>query len=282
LTAPCGCWTLDTGKEVFTIFAHPSLVDHAVFSHDGNKIASGSYDHTVRIWDATPLEGDPQAGSLRHAHGAQALVSGVAFSPGQPLARLGQLGRHRESLGSLPAERELGTRQNDGAIALRYTLRGHSGHVRSVAFSADNRTLASGSWDKTVKLWDLQAPVGDSLAELKTIPCAEPVIADRAQSGRPATRHRPVQRDQVYDPAADKDVAPFKRTPLPCQPGVHPGRPASDFVRRFRSHDQVGSVAGDKPRFEIPHYSNACLRPSVPDGRLSRRPAARGGGRTRR
>src|SRR3989338_4751557 len=32
---------------------------------------------------------------------------------------------------------------------------GHSGAVTAVAFSPDGRTLVSGSWDHTLKLWDV-------------------------------------------------------------------------------------------------------------------------------
>ena len=35
------------------------------------------------------------------------------------------------------------------------TLRGHGNKVRSVAFTPDGRGLVSGSWDKTVKYWDV-------------------------------------------------------------------------------------------------------------------------------
>jgi WD40 repeat protein len=37
-------------------------------------------------------------------------------------------------------------------------LEGHQGQVNSVAWSPDGQTLASASWDLTVRLWSVEAP----------------------------------------------------------------------------------------------------------------------------
>lgn len=39
------------------------------------------------------------------------------------------------------------------AEARRHVLRGHLDRVTSLSFSGDDRTLATGSWDTTVRLW---------------------------------------------------------------------------------------------------------------------------------
>jgi WD40 repeat protein len=77
----------------------------------------------------------------------QTYVAALLFSPTGSLIR--QLFRHEE-----PEIISIRPALNERWSACLQTLEGHSGLVRSVAFSHDSARLASASSDSTVKIWD--------------------------------------------------------------------------------------------------------------------------------
>ncbi|KAG8819591.1 hypothetical protein FRC19_009674 [Serendipita sp. 401] len=125
---------------------HTSNVNSIAFSSDGRRIASGSDDNTIRLWDAETGQGLGEP--LRGHEGA---VRSVAFSPD---GRCVASGSYDKTIRLWDVE----TGQ-----ALGEPLRGHEGVVHSVAFSPDGRLIASGANDKTIRLWD--AETGQALGE---------------------------------------------------------------------------------------------------------------------
>ncbi|MBM3784953.1 MAG: NACHT domain-containing protein [Acidobacteria bacterium] len=122
-------------KELALQHGHSNWVRSVAWSADGRRLASGSSDNTVRIWDGET--GECERTLAGHSNG----VWSVAWSAD---------GRRLAS-GSVDNT----VRIWDGETGeCERTLAGHSNGVWSVAWSADGRRLASGSEDKTVRIWD--------------------------------------------------------------------------------------------------------------------------------
>ena len=126
-------WDANTGTLRNTLTAHTHWVKSVAFSPDGNTIASGSFDGTVRLWDAHT---GTRINTLEHT----ALVSSVAYSPDSNTIVSGNYdntARLWDVTTGTPID----------------TLTAHTGAVYSVAFSPDGNTLATASDDGTVLLW---------------------------------------------------------------------------------------------------------------------------------
>jgi WD40 repeat protein len=119
------------------LIGHQGRVWSIAFSPDGQTLASGAEDCTIRLWDVT-------TGICRcvwQAH--ERWVRSVAFSPdGQTLASC-----------SYDQTIKLWDVKTQDCLK---TLRGHRQVVSAIAFSPNGEQLASSSFDRTVKLWDVQ------------------------------------------------------------------------------------------------------------------------------
>ncbi len=134
-------WDVATKKLVHSLKGHRGYVTSLAFSPDQKTLASGSEDESVRMWDAATGE---SRGMIK---GITQPVLAVAWSPdGQRIA---------VATGDATRPTKKGAAHvYDVQGHLLYSLDGHDRVVSAVAFAPDGLSLATGSADESIKIWD--------------------------------------------------------------------------------------------------------------------------------
>jgi WD40 repeat protein len=137
---------LNSGNHLLAL-EHPATVQSLAFSPGGQRAISGGGDGTVRLWD---LSSGKQLACVK-AHPEYARR--VAYSPVE------ESGLSGDGVGEILL---WDIKKMD--VIRRFT--GHSsGICASLAWAQDGKTFLSGSWDGSIRLWEVQT--GEEIAHLQ-------------------------------------------------------------------------------------------------------------------
>ncbi len=192
-----GIWIYDitNTEKNYRLIPCTSSIECIAFSPDGQTIASGSQDGTIRLWRVDT--GKQKQTFIGHTYEIYTMV----FSPdGKTLASASihkinlwdlKTGTHKEtfhqnarSISRMIFNRDglIFANVNGDIIQLsdvltgkqKHTLKGHTKSIRRMSFSPDGKTFASVVLDNRIHLWDVNT--GEQKKILKIIP--SPIILD--------------------------------------------------------------------------------------------------------
>ena len=135
-------WNTSSGFCFVTFTEHTAPVTALVFTgkETGNAVISASLDGTVRAFDVLRYR---NFRTMTTPAGAGSQLTSLAVDGGGEVICAGSFEPYNIFVWSLRTGRLLDV------------LSGHEGPVVSLSFSPNNSVLCSGSWDKSLRLWDV-------------------------------------------------------------------------------------------------------------------------------
>ncbi|HLN28697.1 MAG TPA: sigma-70 family RNA polymerase sigma factor [Gemmataceae bacterium] len=165
-------WDLATGKERALPGKHDGGLNCARFSPDGRSVAVASMGGSVYLWEMATGQG-------RLVVKDAGYTTTLAFSPDGRCLALGNDGSHslwtsEKNLVSSGFENRTQVRLLDLTNSkIIHTFKGHAGPTDVLVFSPDGMSLASGSRDTTVLVWDVAPYTRRASAQAEPLQAAD-------------------------------------------------------------------------------------------------------------
>ena len=137
-------WNSDnqTKSEIYIPDAHTDQINCLAFASKKQYIISSSADKTIKVWDLKTLA--TKSSSL----------SSLSPAPELPVVALAVTPDYKTVVSAL-SDQSICYYLTD-LIKTRPTIRrAHDKHISTVAVSSDGSRIVSGSWDKTIKVWNI-------------------------------------------------------------------------------------------------------------------------------